>query len=68
MKIAITAASGKLGAEIVKAPVAVAGKENVIGLARTPSKAKNLGINILPGDYNEKDISEKSLESIDTVL
>jgi len=68
MKIAITAASGKLGAEIVKAAAAAAGKENVIGLARTPSKAKHPGITILPGDYNEKYILEKSLESIDTVL
>ena len=68
MKIAITAASGQLGKEIVKATVALLSKENVIGLARTPDKAKDLGIKIRPGDYNDKDILEKSLQSVDTLL
>lgn len=68
MKIAITAASGQLGTEIVKAAVALLSKENVIGLARTPDKAKNLGIEIRPGDYNDKDILEKSLQSVDILL
>ncbi len=68
MKIAITAASGHLGTEIVKATVALVSKENVIGLARTPDKAKNLGIEIRPGDYNDKGNLEKSLQSVDTLL
>ena len=68
MKIAITAASGQLGTEIVKATVTLLSKENVIGLARTPDKAKNLGIEIRSGDYNDKGILEKSLQSVDTVL
>jgi len=68
LKIAITAASGQLGSEIVKATVALLSKENVIGLARTPDKAKHLGIEIRPGDYNDKDMLEKSLQSVDTVL
>lgn len=68
MKIAITAASGQLGSEIVKATVTLLSKENVIGLARTPDKAKNLGIEIRSGDYNDKGILEKSLQSVDTVL
>jgi len=68
MKIAITAASGQLGTEIMKATVALLSKENVIGLARTPEKAKNLGIEIRPGDYNDKAVLEKSLQSVDTVL
>ena len=68
MKIAITAANGQLGTEIVKATVALLAKENVIGLARTPDKAKNLGIEIRPGDYNDKNVLEKSLQSVDTLL
>ncbi len=68
MKIAVTAANGKLGTEIVKATVALLSKENVIGLARTPDKAKHLGIEIRPGDYNDKNILEKSLQSVDAVL
>ena len=68
MKIAITGASGQLGTEIVKATVALLSKEIVIGLARTPDKAKNLGIEIRPGDYNDKNALEKSLQSVDTLL
>ena len=68
MKIAVTAASGQLGAEIVKAAVALLSKEKVIGLARTPEKAKGLGIEIRPGDYNDKNVLEKSLQSVDTLL
>jgi NAD(P)H dehydrogenase (quinone) len=68
MKIAVTAASGKLGREIVKAAVALLSKENVIGLARTPDKAKDLGIEIRPGDYSDKSALENSLQSVDTLL
>ncbi len=68
MKIAITAVTGQLGTEIAKATVALLSKENVIGLARTPDKAKNLGIEIRPGDYNDKNVLEKSLQSVDTLL
>lgn len=68
MKIAITAANGQLGTEIVKAITASLTTENVIGLARTPDKAKHLGVEIRPGDYNDKNTLEKSLQSVDTLL
>lgn len=68
MNIAITAASGKLGSEIANATVSIVGKENVVGLTRTQSKAAHLGIKILPGDYNESADLERSLKSIDAVL
>ncbi len=68
MKIAITAANGQLGTEIIKATIALHARENVIGLARTPDKAKNLGIEIRPGDYNDKSILEKSLQFVDALL
>jgi NAD(P)H dehydrogenase (quinone) len=68
MKIAVTAAGGKLGAEIVKATVSLIGKENVIGLARTPSKAEHLGVEIRAGDYNAKEDLEKSLKLVDIIL
>lgn len=66
--IAITAASGQLGAEIVKASLTLLPKEQVIGLARTPEKATHLGIEIRSGDYNDKHTLEKSLQSVDTLL
>jgi NAD(P)H dehydrogenase (quinone) len=68
MKIAVTAASGKLGSEICKATISLVGKDNVVGLARTPSKAEHLGIKIRPGDYNARDDLTESFESVDTVL
>lgn len=68
MKIAITAASGKLGSEIIKATSLITQKENVIGLARTPAKATQLGVDIRKGDYNNREELEASLQGIDTVL
>ncbi|PAY16881.1 NAD(P)-dependent oxidoreductase [Rhodopirellula sp. SM50] len=67
-KIAVTAASGKLGSEIARATVEIVGKENVVGLARTPSKAESLGIEIRPGDYNSRSDLERSLQGVDSVL
>ena len=68
MKVAITAASGQLGAQIVKAALDLVPSANVVGLARTPDKAKHLGIEVRPGDYNERDVLEDSLQSVDAVL
>lgn len=68
MKIAITAASGHLGGEIVKATCLVIGNENVVGLARTPAKAADLGVEVRPGDYNQREALEASLQGIDAVL
>lgn len=68
MKIAVTAASGKLGSEVVKACIKLAGSENVIGLARTPANARHLGIEIHPGDYSKRSELVKSLQLIDALL
>ncbi len=67
-KIAVTAASGKLVSAIVNATVELVGKENVVGLARTPSKAASLGVEIRPGDCESPADLEKSLDAVDTVL
>jgi NAD(P)H dehydrogenase (quinone) len=68
MRVAVTAASGRLGSEVVKALLALIPSENIIGLARTPDKVKHLGIEIRPGDYNERDTLEESLQAVDAVL
>lgn len=68
MKVAITAASGQLGSEIVKATCLVVGQENVIGLARSPAKAAHLGVEVRKGDYNNREELETSLQGVDTVL
>lgn len=68
MKIAVTSASGKLGASIVKQLIAEIGKENVIGIARTPEKAKHLGVQVRKGDYNNQEDFNKALQGVDIVL
>ena len=53
-RIAVTSASGAPGSKIVKATIEIVGMENVIGLARTQSKAASLGIEIRAGDYGAR--------------
>ncbi|MFN3192341.1 MAG: SDR family oxidoreductase [Aureliella sp.] len=67
-KVAVTAASGKLGASIVEATSEIIGKNNVIGLARTPSKASSLGVEIRAGDYESPSELARSLEGVTAVL
>jgi NAD(P)H dehydrogenase (quinone) len=68
MKIAVTSASGHLGSSIIKHLIKENGKENVIGIARTPDKVKQLGIEIRKGDYNNREDFDLALKGIDTVL
>jgi len=68
MKIAVTSASGQLGSTIVKQLIKEIGKKNVIGIARTPKKAKHLGIEIRKGDYNNRQDFDIALQGIDAVL
>ena len=67
MTIAVAAASGKLGSEIVRA-LLVPGGQNVVALARSPAKAEHLGVEVRPGDYNSPAELEQSLRSIETLL
>ena len=68
MRVAVTAASGQLGSEIVRELVALGDGTEVVGLARTPKNAEHLGVEIRPGDYNERGVLEQSLQDVDTVL
>ncbi|MFA0087421.1 SDR family oxidoreductase [Vibrio sp. 10N.261.51.F12] len=68
MKIAVTAASGKLGSAIVEATVKLTSKDQVIALARTPERALGLGVEVRPGDYEDAQQLEQSLQGVDVVL
>ena len=68
MKVAVTASSGHLGGAIVKQLIGEISGENIVGTARNPSRAKHLGIHILPGDYNNKSDFDKALKGIDVVM
>ena len=68
MMIAVTAASGKLGGSIAEALKTKIGAGSVVGLARTPSKAEGLGIEVRPGDYTKPAQLLASLAGVDAVL
>ncbi len=68
MKLAVTSANGQLGSAIIKQLINDIGAENVIGIARTPKKAKHLGIEIRKGDYNSRSEFDIALKGIDAVL
>ncbi|MBA2114111.1 SDR family oxidoreductase [Bremerella alba] len=66
--IAVTAASGNLGSAIVRAVSEVVGQDNVVGLARTPSKAVSLGVEIRAGDYTHRRELAESLAGVNSML
>ena len=68
MKIAVTAVSGQLGSAIAQQLISKIGKENVVGTARTTSKAEHLGVSLLPGDYNSKSDFVTAFNGIDVVM
>lgn len=68
MKIAVTAASGNLGSAIIEQLKKNTRQENIVGIARTVSKAKHLGVEIRKGDYDQKADFDKALKGIDTLL
>ncbi|MFC2101206.1 NAD(P)H-binding protein [Bacteroidota bacterium] len=68
MKAAVTAASGQLGSAIIKSLIYEIGADNIVGIARIPSKASHLGIEIRKGDYKNKDEFDIALRGIDVVL
>lgn len=68
MTIAVTAVSGNLGEAIAQTLIAMNTGEAVIGLARSPAKAKGLSIDIRPGDYDNEVQLLTSLSGVDTLL
>lgn len=53
MRVAVTAANGQLSRKIIEALVNHLGADRVIGVARSPEKATDLGLEIRQGDYDE---------------
>lgn len=68
MRIAVTAASGKLGSAIVTATSSLVGPDALVAVARTPSRAEGLGVEVRAGDYDEPDQLERAFQGVDTVL
>jgi len=68
MKIAVTGATGQLGRLVVESLKARTARENIVALVRTPSKAKDLGVEVREFDYTQKALLASSLKGIDTLL
>ena len=68
MTLAVTAVSGQLGREIAQKLIALPGGAAVIGLARTPTKVTDLGIEVRPGDYDQPKQLETSLRGVDALV
>lgn len=68
MKIAVTATSGKFGGAILKQLAERHGKENVIGIARTPERVSTTGIEVREGDYNNREQFTEALKGVDVLL
>lgn len=68
MKIGVTAASGKLGTEIINTLLEYTDPENIIGLSRIPEKAGHLDVEIRRGDYSIIDDFLESLIGVETLI
>jgi len=68
MKIAVTAANGQLGSAIVNELKKEIGEQNVIGIVRSPEKAKHLGVEIRKGDYNSREDFNAALKDVDRLI
>lgn len=68
MKIAVTAATGKLGTHIVNQLAKALSAEQVVALARNIEKAGSLGVEVRQADYNERSHFDRAFTDIDAVL
>lgn len=67
-KIAVTAASGRLGTAIIEQLTKEIPNEHIVAIARTPAHAESRGVEVRKGDYNLKRDFLEALEDIDTLL
>ncbi|MDQ2095157.1 NAD(P)H-binding protein [Rhodalgimonas zhirmunskyi] len=68
MTYAVTAVSGQLGHEIARKLIALPGDTPVVGLARTPAKVTDLGIELRPEDYDKPEQLQTSLAGVDALV
>ncbi len=68
MKIAVTAASGRLGHAILKVLSEELGPDNVVGIARSPEKIAVPDIEKRRGDYNSEEDFVGAFDGIDTAI
>lgn len=68
MKIAITGASGQLGRLVIEGLRNKVPASDIVALARTPSKAADLGVEVREADYNRPETLDQALAGVDSLL
>lgn len=68
MKIAVSAASGRLGHALLSELVGLVDREHVIGIARDPKRIGITGIEKRAGNYEVRESMEAALQSADTLV
>ncbi|WP_207493760.1 SDR family oxidoreductase [Aridibaculum aurantiacum] len=68
MKIAITGASGQLGRIVVSKLKEKLAADNIVAMARTTSKAEDLGVELRHADYSIPGTLDTALAGVDTLL
>ncbi len=68
MKIAVTAASGRLGHALLRLLPGHAGVTDVVAVARDPARVQAAAIETRPGDYQSLESMRAALHGIDTVV
>ena len=68
MTIAITGATGQLGRLVIRKLAARMSASDIIGLARTPDTAADLGITVREADYSKPETLGPAVAGVDTLL
>ena len=68
MKIAVTAASGRLGSALLRHLSTLVGTNDVVAVARDPGRVLVTGVEKRAGDYRSEDGMRVALQGIDTVV
>ena len=68
MTIAITGATGQLGRLVIRKLAARMSASDIIGLARTPDEAADLGITVREADYSKPETLGPAVAGVDTLL
>lgn len=68
MTLAITGATGKLGRLVIEKLKAKVPADQIVALARTPSKAADLGVTVREADYDKPETLERALAGVDKLL
>jgi NAD(P)H dehydrogenase (quinone) len=68
MTIAITGSTGQLGRLVIERLKSKVSAQNLIGLARSPGKAADLGITVREANYDDPAALDAALAGVDTLL